>query len=351
MTNPFDLLNSAVQPIQLDDIVVHDGIPSEDEVIISHEPIDFGHHHHHGFNNGPTEVAVEIVGDNSDLSLELPSENDDVPDGADIVVTQNGEPTVAIDLGDIPGAPPGTKDPEPEPEIEVNEDEASDENEAKDSSSESSSGKKDKDDRWNWKSKSFGDFTIWIKDRFSSVPRHTGYDTAGLERAQSYLQKLHNEVSKAMRSDIDGELDAEFIADIHQKIDDGIEKLEGRLEKVRSSKSSNKKKKADENGDLLIKEAQKTFGVKSGVVVMVPLFISTLARALVNGAASAGKDIEHSYKELVKKHKLNDREKIELIQLVHDMGFPMIRDRALFPEDDFDPSSTENFDFSANYKA
>ena len=66
---------------------------------------------------------------------------------------------------------------------------------------------------------------------------------------------------------------------------------------------------------------------------------------------SNGRDIEDSYQKLVKKYKLTDRERLELIQLLQDMGLPMIRDRALLPEDDFDPRSSDNFDFGSNYQA
>ncbi len=341
MTNPV-VLND-MQPIVLDDIVVHDSFPSPGEVINSHDAqIDFGDMVYH--DHSPEEFSVELISDEPHLSVEMPSDEYDLPEGSDLVVTHNGEPIAAIDFGDLPGAPAGTKDPEPEPE--------EDEIVVEEADSKKSSDEKEnkKDDKWDWKSKGFGQFKIWIKDRFESVPRHTGYDTAGLERAQAYLEKLHGEVSRAMRSDIDGELDAEFIADIHNKIDEGVEKLQNRLEKVKSSKSKNKKK-ADDSNQYLVKEAQKVFGVQNGTVVAVPLFIATLARTLVNGSVSSGKDIEHSYKQLVKKHKLTDREKIELIQLVQDMGFPMIRDRSLLPEDGFDPESTENFDYSANYQA
>ncbi len=353
MTNFIDL--NQMQPVQLSDIIVHDSMPSEEEVIIAHDPDDgFSDHHHH---DDSEEISVEVVSQDPDINLEPPSSDDHVPEGADIVVMHGGEPYVAIDLGDIPGAPPGTKDPEPEvsDEVEIDEDDkqnADDSSSSSSSSNSSSESSGKKNDKWDWKSYGFGNFNIWIRDRFDSVPKHTGYDSAGLERAQAYLQKLHSEVSKAMRSDIDGELEAEFIADIHKKIDDGIEKLENRLEKVRDSRSSKKKKKsAGDEDDLIIKQAQKSFGVKGGTFVSVSLFISTLARTLVNGTVSSGKDMEHSYKELVKRYKLSDREKIELIQLVQDMGFPLIKDRSALPEDGFDSSSTENLDFSANYQA
>jgi hypothetical protein len=219
---------------------------------------------------------------------------------------------------------------------------------SKESSKENSNKKEDK---WDWKSKGFGQFTLWVKDRFESVPSHSGYSEAGIERAQAYLEKLYSEISKAMRTDIDGELDSDSIVKMHEMIEEGIEKLQDRLGKIKDSKKSKRKKKSEEESSQLVKEAQKIFGIQNGVVITVPLFISALARTLVNGMVSSGKDIEHSYAELVKKYKLSDREKIELIQLLQDMGLPMIKDRAILPEEGFSPESTDNFDYAANYKA
>lgn len=360
----------------LEDIVVHEFPPTPMEVIESHqEPIDFGtveviedsQNHHmepmvqvidsatnenlNDLEDHLEEFVVELHGNDSDLlSVEVPEDNENIPEGADVVVTHNDDPVLAIDLGDLPGAPSGTPDPKEEEEEE--EDDAEEEQSSSKKSSEEGdkNDAKDskKDDRWDWKSKGFGKFTIWVRDRFESVPKHSGYSEAGLERAQAYLERLHGEISKAMRSDIDGELDSDLISKMHEQIETGIEKLQNRLEKVRSGKK--KKKKADENYGL-VKEGQKVFGIQPGVVVMVPLFISTLARVLINGSVSAGKDIEHSYEMIVKKYKLSDREKMELIQLVQDMGFPTIRDRSLLPDEVLERESTDNLDFSANYQA
>jgi hypothetical protein len=352
--NVLDNLAQSMQPIVLDEIVVHDSEdnlpPSRQEVMQAHQapemvhmrpqhPVDFG-----------TQFSVEVVDPESNLSVGLPDEEDDVPEEADIVIEKDGDPIAAIDFKDyLPGAPNADSDPEIELEVKEEEKEDKDSDDSKDSNQASDSNKKE--DKWDWKSKGFGHFTFWVKDRFDSVPKHSGYDLAGLERAHAYLEKLHNEISKAMRADIDGELEAKIIADIHEKIEQGIEKLEDRIEKVKNSKSSKRKKKADESEEGLVKEAQKIFGVQNGVMITVPLFISTLARTLVNGMVSAGRDIEDSYKKLVKKYNLTDREKLELIQLLQDMGLPMIKDRSVLPEDGFVPESTENFDYSANYKA
>jgi hypothetical protein len=85
------------------------------------------------------------------------------------------------------------------------------------------------------------------KQKTSKVPKHTGYDTAGLERAVAYLQKLDSEISKAMRMDLDGALDANLVEEIRGQIEDGIEKLHSRLSKVlhsKKTKKNNKEKKS-----------------------------------------------------------------------------------------------------------
>lgn len=202
-------------------------------------------------------------------------------------------------------------------------------------------------DQWDWEAKGHEGFLEWVKERFSAVPKHSGYDSSGLERAVSYLEKLDNEISKAMRLDLDGKLDANKIEEIRSKIEDGIDRLYDRLEKI---KKKTKKKKADFIADdTLVKEAQKAAGVR-GIYVMAPLFISCIARTLINGHISGGHDMEDMFKKLSSKYKLNDREKMETIQLLSDMGFPVRLDRGLI-DDEVDTTSSDNFDWAANYKA
>lgn len=320
--------------ILLGDIVVHDGPPSKEEVIEAHDHDPENHVH-------GDEIVLTIGGD---------EENSKIPPGADVVITDGCEPIVAIDfIGDLPGAP---HSPDPHDEEDEDEEDEDAENDGEDSSDAKDSKTSKPQDKWDWKPLGLENFVVWVKDRFSDIPSHSGYDHSGIERAVSYLEKLHKEVSGAMRSDVNGVLDANEIADVHQKIEEGIEKLIERAEKIKRSKRKTKKSSADESQeDLIVKEAQKVFGVQNGVVITVPIFISSLARALVNGTVSAGHDLEHSYDVVVKKWKLTDREKMELIQLLQDMGMPMIRDRSLLPEDGLDPSSSDNIDFSSNYQA
>jgi hypothetical protein len=65
---------------------------------------------------------------------------------------------------------------------------------------------------------------------------------------------------------------------------------------------------------------------------------------------SGGHDIEIIYADQVKKYKLNERERAEVKWLLYDMGYPMRGDRGFMPDEDFDASSSNNYDYAANYK-
>ena len=208
-------------------------------------------------------------------------------------------------LNEIVGAPPGTPDPKDERLLEVSEadlpdSQSVDENDAK---------KSKKDEKWDWESHGPNGFISWIKKRIDDVPKHSGYDSAGLERAVSYLERLDNEISRAMRLDLDGELDANKIETVRSKIDDGLSRLNDRLDKVKKQSKNRRKKKTssaeiDLSDSVIIKEAQKITGVQ-GVYVTVPLLISRIARVCINGMVSAGHDIEDIYQSQVKKYALN----------------------------------------------
>lgn len=263
------------------------------------------------------------------------------------MVDANNEPDVIIEISvpdfpKIPGAPEGAEDPVEEV-IEVVEDKEEDKEE-----DENDARKGKPAGKWDWKSKGAEGFLEWIKERFANIPKHSGYDSAGLERACSYLDKLDAEISKAMRLDIDGELDANKIEDVRSKIDDGLSRLQDRLDKVKKSKKSNKKKADIEVYDEEIrKEAQKS----ANIVVTVSMFISTLARIIINGTVSAGHDTKDMYNKLCKKYDLKPRERLELMQLMRDMGFPLRGDRGLWDDEELDQTSSDNFDFAANYPA
>lgn len=256
-----------------------------------------------------------------------------------------GEPgEVEIVIEDLPGAPYGTHDPEP---LEVSEHDKHDEDKLE-VTDENDAKKSKKPEKWDWESKGPTGFVAWIKSRIEDVPKHSGYDSAGLERAVAYMERLDNEISKAMRLDLDGALDANKIEGVRSQIDEGLSRLHDRLDKVKKHSKSRRKKKADVDS-ALIKEAQKITGVQ-GIYVTVPLLISRVARVCINGMVSAGHDIEDIYGKQVKKYKLNEREQAETMQLLADMGYPLRQDRGYMPDEDVDFASSDNMDWAANYK-
>jgi hypothetical protein len=261
-----------------------------------------------------------------------------------VEVSETHEPDLVleININDIPGAPEHTQHPEPKIEV-VDGDES-------DKADDELNSKKSKKSEWDWKANGATGFIVWVKERINGVPKHSGYDTAGLERAIAYFEKLDDEISRIMRLDIDGELDANQIEHVRSQLDHGLELLTERIEKVKDSKRGGKKKrnKKSEQEYSLIKEAQKITGVQ-GTYVTVPLLISGIARVCINGMVSAGHDIEQIYADQVKKYSLNEREKSEVRWLLFDMGYAMRGDRGLMPDDDLDVSSSDNYDLSANY--
>lgn len=288
---------------------------------------DFGHS-----MSTKDEEKIPIV----PLEVSCPIDHDESP-------LEVGEKNVEIILSDLPGAPSGTPDPKEET-LEV-----VDQNDAITEEDESSK-KSKKNQKWDWESRGPTGFVMWIKEMADSIPEHSGYDSAGVERAISYMEKLDDEISKAMRLDLDGQLDANKIEEVRSKIDQGLSQLHDRLHKLKKTTKGKRKKKAEslEDGSL-VKEGQKITGVQ-GVFVTVPLLISGIGRVCVNSVVSAGHDLEQVYQEQVDKWKLNDREKAEVRWFLYDLGYPMRGDRGYMPDETVDTTSSDNFDWAANYK-
>lgn len=323
-------------------------LPAHNEELIVLEPLDqpmMPHNHMQGLHVHDDHMHTDHHHDNHDG--EMPNTHID----ADSVFIVNEPLDIDIVVEDIPGA--GSLQDLPliveEEEEEVKEapskasekEPTQDENDAKKSSK--------KKEKWDWESKGADGFVSWIKERLDSVPRHSGMDTAGLERAISYLERLDSEISKAMRLDLDGDLDANKIEEVRAKIDDGLSRLHDRLEKVKKVKKSYKKKKAEFESDLMVKEAQKITGVQ-GIYVTVPLLVSRIARVCINGMVSAGHDIEDLYNRQVDYYKLNNREQAEVMQLLSDMGYPMRQDRGFLPKDALEVSDSNGMDWASQYK-
>lgn len=253
-------------------------------------------------------------------------------DDNDVMVTLEvgGEDPITFELPEVPGADDDSDIEITEGDIEVSEPEDVEVEEA---------------NPWNWQAGGLGGFLNWIRGMMDSVPRHSGRDTTGLERAISYFEALNKEITKAMRQDYKNEIDSAKAEEARAAIEDGLERMIDRLEKIRGTK---KKKKADFNSDL-VKTATSTR--INGITITVPLFISTIARMLVNGMVSAGHDIEDMMEDMDEKYKLTARERMEVIQLLKDMGaiHPNVRDRGIDKDEVFNKPSSDNYDMAANF--
>jgi len=330
---------------------------SDTNFIIDPEVNDQNYDHDHESSNMHTHPSEEfLMGEPlSELSVEeLHEHNNENHEDGLVVQDQENPLEVVLEIefdgvkdGKLPGAP---NSEEPimvvEPSLEVEESSNKDEENAMD---QNDAKKSKKSDRWDWESKGATGFIVWVKERFETVPKHSGYDTAGLERAVSYLEKLDSEISKAMRLDLEEELDANKVEEIRAKIEDGIERLQDRLDKIKKTKKDSRKKRSSDETKSFIKEAQKITGVQ-GVYIIAPLFASRIARICINGTVSAGHDISDMFQKQKTKWKLTDREQAEVMQLLADMGYPLREDRGYMPDDDVDISSSDNLEWSANYR-
>jgi len=272
-----------------------------------------------------------------DIELELAPDSEEeetlLESGGDV----SGEITIELEDGSdihkefdfkLPPIPGATSQEElEEPEIEVD-----DEEEIEVES-----------DPWKWE---LSKFFEWANEAKNRIPQHPGNEVGGCERAIAFLKRLGKEVRKATAMDVDGILDIHKLADIRNEIEDGIHALEKRIKDIESrNPKKNKKKKAEFEGGL-VKEA------KSGsFTVTVPLSISAIARACINGMVSGGHDIEVTFDKLAKKYKLSSLDRLQVKQLLADMNYPMPRwDRGM-EDEEFDPTSSDNVDLAANYQS
>ena len=255
------------------------------------------------------EILIDLDGDQKDDIVFMLDPVPGAPDAEDIIEVEEGDIEVS-DMGD---------------EVEID------------------------DDPWNWRTKGPGSFIEWLSGMVSNIPRHTGHDTTGLEKAISYFENLDREISKAMRQDFKNEIDSAQAEKAREEIENGLDRLVERLEKVKSTKYKrhSKKKKAWYEPEI-VKEASGSARIL-GITITVPLLISHCARVAVNGTISAGHDIEDMFERLGKEYDLDKQQKAEFGQLLADMGYPMRVDRGFQIGTPVDPTQSDNFDWNANY--
>lgn len=278
---------------------------------------------------------LEVEEDSGDILLadDEPEELDSEEIDGEIMLQVDDEEPITKEFQFTLPAVPGSESQEDIPELEVEEPEEDI--------------KVEEENRWGWR---LENFMNWLSGMMVGIPKHSGYEVVGIDRANSYLTRLKKEIYRAAQMDVDEVLDISVLEKAIDEIENGIERLEERRERILSNKNKGKKKKAYEE-DGLVKEAQKAAGVQGRIVITVPLLISTIARVCINGFVSGGHDLETMYKKQVEEYNLTKREQAELLQLLTDMNFPIRRDRGIAPGESIDVSSSDNYDWSAQYYA
>lgn len=204
-------------------------------------------------------------------------------------------------------------------------------------------------DPWKWKLENFME---WLSDKMQHFPPHSGKDVVGLERTVAYMRRLVGEIRKAIHLDHTAILDVVLLEKARDELLQGIKRCEDRIESierwkrpVNKGKSSYQKAAGAETG--MVKEGQKA----GGFSVNVEVLISGLARIIINSSVSGGHDPKNTFDKLAKKFDLTKREKFELLQVLADMGMVMHRDRGFLLDEEIDYTSSDNFDFAANFPA
>ena len=318
MDNPGSYFNSGVIPPNENELYVE-----EEDADLENDPLaDYG-------VMSPEIIPQELDYDQDDFSSAKDKSKDkDSDDDTEVVISVtegDDEPQIfKFDLPMIPGS-----DVEDEIEIEEPEEDVVVEER----------------DMWDWNSLGLKNFLKWLQGMFDNIPKHSGHDTSGIERVIAFLSRIDKEISKAVRSDIRGEIDVNKVEEARHSIKDGIKRCEERLDKI-TGKSKKKKKKADSD-NAIVKEAGAT--PINNVTATVPLFILRMAKICINGTVSAGHSIEDMFSRLVDKYKLDEREQAELLELIENMGYPVPRDRGFNVDERFDRTGENGFDWPANY--
>ena len=146
------------------------------------------------------------------------------------------------------------------------------------------------------------DFENYVFASARKVPAVFDGSKNSFKRAFAYLEKLSEEITNGVEQDASyAELNEQQLRSL-DLVEEGIESALSDISAAVQGKMT------------------KTATKSSGYVYYVNPFIHSLARVLINGKVSQGKNIETLYSNLNKKYKLNEREHLELMFVLNDMG-------------------------------
>lgn len=233
-------------------------------------------------------------------------------------------------------------------------------------------------------------FMDWLRNQLTNLPQHSGQTTVGCERVIAALNRLNRELSRAISSDLDcliNEDEAEkmrdTIEDWKDKLEDALEKLKGK--KVRKKKSSFRIGKevvarmndgqdiqyfiaigSDEEETLLqvrlveptdeqvaafIQNESLTKEAGAGITLVEDPFLHSITRLLISSHITNGKDMEKVYAHFKDKYDLTPREELSIHELLHQKGFPLIKDLGRVGEETVNRSEGNGIEHDTEYFA
>lgn len=202
--------------------------------------------------------------------------------------------------------------------------------------------------------------TDWVTDRDvakfmgfleeaypGGIPRHDGSSISGAERAMSYINALHKQISEAIRSDKKNELDTVVLDKYRVNFMKDMYTLKEHIKSLQTNvRKQHKKSELDKKSEM-VKEGS----IPIPTLVMTP-FERAISGIIINSVISGGKPFEDVYEHLKAKYQLNDREELAIMQLVMDMGYPIFKDRGTYSTDaDGYDGEKQGLDFIKNYFA
>jgi hypothetical protein len=238
-----------------------------------------------------------------------------------------------------------------------------------------------------------GKFLVYLHNKLSEIPQHSGQTTVGCEKAISYLKRLDREISKAIQGDENNKIDENEAEKLRDIIYDYIDQLEGAYEVLIEKKKKRKKASLKLGKKVLARfndgeNVQYFISVSNGsdetllpveldeptpeqvqafidgqkqsltkeagsarIVLVEDPFLHAITRILINSHVTHGRNIEEVYAGLNDKYKFTAREELSIQELLNQKGLWLQKDLGRLGEKDVKPFDGKQIDVSTEYFA
>lgn len=156
-------------------------------------------------------------------------------------------------------------------------------------------------------------FVDYVKSSIDLVPEYVEDNRNSIRRAIAYYENLQDEIHATVANDAD---DVNFsLTDMSQldQLDQSIDRKLAKLKDVLGVRSIQVK----------VKQTKHASGKAADFVYYVPPFTMAIARICINAKVANGRNLEETYQKLRDKYSMNEREHLEVLQVLHDMGYPI----------------------------